>query len=92
MSLISFDRSEHLPLASAELTIIDTRPEAIGTQAARMLLSLLHDELPHPDQVLVPPRLVIGRSTVRPPQSSRKPIGAKRLKVVHRKEVAVGNH
>jgi hypothetical protein len=84
-----------LPLASSELTIIDTRPEAIGTQAARMLLSILNEELPHPAQVLVPPRLVSGRSTARPPQSSRKPIGverAKRLKISARKGVTVGNH
>ena len=95
MSLISFDRSEHLPLASSDMTIIDTRPEATGTQAARMLLSLLHDEQPYPAQVLVPPRLISGRSTARPPQSVRKPIGAertKRVKITHRKEVAVSQN
>lgn len=91
MSLISFDRSEHLPLASSDLTIVDTRPEAIGTQAARMLLSMLNDEgLPHPDQVLMPSRLVNGRSTAQPPRSVRKRIGSvKRSHLNGRKEVAV---
>lgn len=92
MSLISFDRSEHLPMASSDLTIVDTRPEAIGTQAARMLLSLLAEELPHPNQVLVPPRLVNGRSTARPPRSMHRPIGSTQgLKVNGRKEVAASN-
>jgi DNA-binding LacI/PurR family transcriptional regulator len=95
MSLISFDRSEHLPLASSDLTIIDTRPEAIGAQAARMLLSLLNEERPQPDQVLVPPRLIGGRSTAHPPQALRRSSGAARakgLKLTGRKGVTVGAH
>jgi DNA-binding LacI/PurR family transcriptional regulator len=95
MSLISFDRSEHLPLASSKLTIVDTRPELIGTQAARMLLSLLNEELPHPSQVLVPSRLISGHSTARPPRSTRRPIGPERvkhLKLNGRGEVAIDKH
>jgi DNA-binding LacI/PurR family transcriptional regulator len=94
MSLISFDRSEHLPMASSDLTIVDTRPEAIGTQAARMLLNILNEESPQPDQVLVPSRLVQGRSTARPARVPRRSIGAQRakhLKVNGRKEVTASN-
>lgn len=63
VSVISFDRSEHLPLALSDLTIVDTRPEIIGVQAAEMLLDLLHDAPLAQTQILMPPRLINGKST-----------------------------
>ena len=63
ISLISFDRSEHLHLASADLTAIDTRPEVIGAQAAQMLINLLKEEPVEQAQVLMPPLLVSGKTT-----------------------------
>jgi DNA-binding LacI/PurR family transcriptional regulator len=65
VSLISFDRSEHLPLALSDLTIIDTRPEAIGVQAAEMLLDMLNHAPLAQTQILMPPRLISGKSTAR---------------------------
>jgi len=65
ISFISFDRSEHLHLASSDLTVIDTRPEAVGAQAAQMLIRLLQDEPLERAQVLMPPLLINGKSTVR---------------------------
>ena len=65
ISFISFDRSEHLHLASSDLTVIDTRPEAVGAQAAQMLINLLKDEPLERAQVLMPPLLINGKSTVR---------------------------
>ncbi len=65
VSLISFDRSEHLPLALSDLTIIDTRPEAIGGQAAEMLLDMLSHAPLAQSQILMPPRLISGKSTAR---------------------------
>jgi DNA-binding LacI/PurR family transcriptional regulator len=65
MSLISFDRSEHLPMALSDLTIIDTRPEVIGVQAAEMLLDLLNEAPLAKTQILMPPRLINGKSTAR---------------------------
>ena len=65
VSLISFDRSEHLPMALSDLTIIDTRPEVIGVQAAEMLLDLLNDAPLAKTQILMPPRLISGKSTAR---------------------------
>ncbi len=68
MSVISFDKSDHLLMASGDLTVIDTRPEEIGVQAARMLLSILKHEPLAQAQVLVPPQLTIGKSTSSPPR------------------------
>jgi DNA-binding LacI/PurR family transcriptional regulator len=65
ISLISFDRSEHLHLASSDLTVIDTRPEAVGGQAAQMLIDLLEHKPLEREQILMPPLLVSGRSTAR---------------------------
>jgi DNA-binding LacI/PurR family transcriptional regulator len=65
ISLISFDRSEHLHLASADLTAIDTRPEAVGGQAAQMLISLLEGKPLEREQILMPPLLINGKSTAR---------------------------
>jgi DNA-binding LacI/PurR family transcriptional regulator len=65
VSLISFDRSEHLPMALSDLTIIDTRPEAIGVQAAQMLLDMLSHAPLAQTQILMPPRLISGKSTAR---------------------------
>jgi DNA-binding LacI/PurR family transcriptional regulator len=65
VSLISFDRSEHLPMALSDLTIIDTRPEVIGVQAAEMLLDLLNEAPLAKTQILMPPRLITGKSTAR---------------------------
>lgn len=65
VSLISFDRSEHLPMALSDLTIIDTRPEVIGVQAAEMLLDLLNEAPLAKTQILMPPRLINGKSTAR---------------------------
>ncbi len=65
ISVISFDRSEHLHLASFDLTVIDTRPEVIGAQAANMLLDLVRN-VPLPEsQILMPPLLINGKSTAR---------------------------
>jgi len=63
MSLISFDRSDQLQLASSELTIIDTRAEEVGTTAAHMLLDILDGRTLGRHQVLVAPRIVAGQST-----------------------------
>jgi len=63
ISVISFDRSEHLHLASAGLTVIDTRPEAVGGQAAQMLIDLLENKPLEREQVLMPPLLINGKST-----------------------------
>ena len=63
ISVISFDRSEHLHLASADLTAIDTRPEAVGAQAAQMLIHVLKDEPVQHAHVLMPPLLIAGKST-----------------------------
>jgi DNA-binding LacI/PurR family transcriptional regulator len=65
LSVISFDRSEHLRLASADLTAIDTRSEAVGAQAAQMLISLLENKPLEHEQVLMPPLLIMGKSTAR---------------------------
>ena len=65
MSVISFDRSEHLHSASFDLTVIDTRPEVIGAQAANMLLDLLKNEPLPQTQILMPPLLISGKSTAR---------------------------
>jgi DNA-binding LacI/PurR family transcriptional regulator len=65
ISVISFDRSEHLHLASASLTVVDTRPEAVGGQAAQMLISLLEHEPLEREQILMPPLLISGKSTAR---------------------------
>ena len=65
ISLISFDRSEHLHLASADLTVIDTRPEAVGRQAAQMLIDLLEHKPLEREQILMPPLLISGKSTAR---------------------------
>ncbi len=65
MSLISFDRSEHLSMALSDLTIIDTRPEVIGVQATEMLLDLLNKAPLAKTQILMPPRLIAGKSTAR---------------------------
>ncbi len=65
ISVISFDRSEHLHLASADLTVIDTRPEAVGGQAAQMLISLLEGQPLEHEQILMPPLLISGKSTLR---------------------------
>lgn len=66
MSLISFDRTEHLPMALSDLTIIDTRPEVVGVQAAEMLVDLLNEAPLAKTQILMPPRLISGKSTARP--------------------------
>ncbi len=71
VSLISFDRSEHLPLALSDLTIVDTRPEVIGVQAAEMLLDLLNHAPLARTQILMPPRLIGGKSTARCPNGAR---------------------
>ena len=63
MSVISFDRSAHLQLASSELTIIDTRAEEVGATAARVLIDLLNGRMLELHQVLVAPRLIVGEST-----------------------------
>jgi DNA-binding LacI/PurR family transcriptional regulator len=63
ISVISFDRSEHLHLASSDLTVIDTRPEAVGAQAAQMLIQVLQDEPVEHAHVLMPPLLIAGKST-----------------------------
>ena len=63
LSVISFDRSEHLHLASADVTAIDTRPEAVGAQAAQMLIHILKDEPVDHAHVLMPPLLIQGKST-----------------------------
>jgi LacI family transcriptional regulator len=65
ISVISFDRSEHLHLASADLTVIDTRPEAVGGQAAQMLINLLENKPLERAQILMPPLLITGKSTAR---------------------------
>jgi DNA-binding LacI/PurR family transcriptional regulator len=65
ISVISFDRSEHLHLASADLTVIDTRPEAVGGQAAQMLINLLENQPLEHEQILMPPLLISGKSTAR---------------------------
>jgi DNA-binding LacI/PurR family transcriptional regulator len=65
MSLISFDRSEQLPLALSDLTIVDTRPEVVGIQAAEMLIDLLKQAPLAKTQILMPPRLIDGKSTTR---------------------------
>ncbi len=65
ISVISFDRSEHLHLASFDLTVIDTRPEVIGAQAANMLLDMLKNEPLVETQILLPPLLISGRSTAK---------------------------
>jgi DNA-binding LacI/PurR family transcriptional regulator len=65
ISVISFDRSEHLHLASADLTVIDTRPEGVGGQAAQMLIDLLENKSLEHEQILMPPLLISGKSTAR---------------------------
>lgn len=65
MSFISFDRSEHLHLASSDLTVVDTRPEAVGAQAAQMLIALLENQPLDRKQILMPPLLISGKSTAR---------------------------
>jgi DNA-binding LacI/PurR family transcriptional regulator len=65
ISLISFDRSEHLHLASSDLTVIDTRPEAVGGQAAQMLIDLLEHKPLERRQILMPALLISGKSTTR---------------------------
>ena len=65
ISVISFDRSEHLHLPSADLTAIDTRPEAVGGQAAQMLINLLEHKPLEREQILMPPLLIGGKSTAR---------------------------
>ena len=65
ISVISFDRSEHLHLASADLTVIDTRAEAVGEQAAQMLINLLEGQPLACEQILMPPLLISGKSTAR---------------------------
>jgi len=65
ISVVSFDRSEHLHLASADLTAIDTRPEAVGGQAAQMLISLLEGHPLDHQQVLMSPLLISGKSAMR---------------------------
>jgi DNA-binding LacI/PurR family transcriptional regulator len=71
ISVISFDRSEHLPLALSDLTIIDTRPEVVGVQAAEMLLDLLNEAPLAQTQILMPPRLINGKSTAPRPSHAR---------------------
>jgi len=63
VSLVSFDRSAQLQLASSDLTIVDTRAEEVGYTAARMLFDLMDGQtLEHP-QVLVAPQLLASEST-----------------------------
>ena len=63
LSLVSFDRSDQLKLASSELTIVDTRAEEVGAGAARMLLDILDGGVSERRQVLVTPHLIVGEST-----------------------------
>ena len=63
ISLVSFDRSAQLQLASSDLTIVDTRAEEVGYTAARMLLDLLEGRTPEHPQVLVPPQVLVSEST-----------------------------
>jgi DNA-binding LacI/PurR family transcriptional regulator len=77
ISLISFDRSDLLHLAVSDLTIVDTRPETVGAQAARLLLAMLADELPTQNQVLMPPRLMTGKSTARRTRTFKRQAAAK---------------
>ncbi len=63
LSLVSFDRSDQLKLASSELTIVDTRAEEVGAGAARMLLDMLDGVTSERRQVLVTPHLIVGEST-----------------------------
>ena len=73
ISLISFDRSDYLYLVSSELTIVDTRADVIGAQAARMLLDLLNDEAPDQPQLLMAPRLLVGKSSAKRPNHTSRP-------------------
>lgn len=76
ISVISFDKSEHLNLASADLTVIDTRPEDVGGQAADMLIHLLEGQPLEREQVLMPPLLISGKSTARYTNGHAKGDGA----------------
>lgn len=63
ISLISFDRSVQLQLASSDLTILDTRAEEVGMTAAHMLIDMLNGRTLEHHQVLVTPKLLAGEST-----------------------------
>jgi DNA-binding LacI/PurR family transcriptional regulator len=63
VSVVSFDRSDQLQLASSDLTIVDTRAEEVGLIAARMLLDMLEGRALDQRQVLVKPQLLVGEST-----------------------------
>lgn len=63
MSVVSFDRSAQLRLASSDLTIVDTRAEEVGATAARMLLDMLDGRTLERRQVLVAPQLLVSEST-----------------------------
>ena len=63
ISIVSFDRSAQLQLASSDLTIVDTRAEEVGSTAARILLDLMEGRTPQRSQALIRPQLLISEST-----------------------------
>ena len=63
ISVVSFDRSAQLQLASSDLTIVDTRAEEVGSTAAHILLDLMEGRAPEQPQVLIPPQLLTSEST-----------------------------
>ena len=63
ISVASFDRSAQLRLVSSDLTVIDTRAEEVGAQAASMLLDMLSGRTLEQQQVLIAPKLLLGEST-----------------------------
>jgi DNA-binding LacI/PurR family transcriptional regulator len=63
ISLISFDRSAQLQLASSDLTLVDTRAEEVGATAARMLLDLMEGRTTEQRQILIAPQLLVSEST-----------------------------
>lgn len=63
LSLISFDEFEYPELMSVPLTIVDQQPTRIGTEAAALVLKLMHNpDLPR--QKLVLPVRLVERSSV----------------------------
>lgn len=53
-------------LAAYKPTMIDIQPQALATNAARMLIRILEEHQLEVHQVLIPPRFIIGNTTSRP--------------------------
>lgn len=63
VSVVIFDTYEHAAYFRTPPTCVVQQEEEIGRQAARLLLSIIQDPSAERRKIVLPPRLVIGRST-----------------------------